>query len=232
MQDHKRHNSSGMSVKAHINSITYFEGIAENELTYITEHSVLRTFTSGEIIFLEGEPADGLWIVESGQVKVFKLNPEGNEHILHLRGPGKSFNDIAALDDGRNPANAAALSPEAQVWLVPCDALTYVLTHDAQVALNVIRLLAVRVRSLVDQLEDLTLYPVIVRLARFLLKQAEDPALNGPGVTRTAIAAHINTTPQTISNLLHSLEEAGAIQFDRHRIIIVDEQALRSIAML
>ncbi|MBZ0295903.1 MAG: Crp/Fnr family transcriptional regulator, partial [Anaerolineae bacterium] len=124
-----------------------------------------------------------------------------------------------------------ALSAEAQVWLIPSETLTYVLTHNAQVALNVIRLLAMRVRSLVGQIEDLALYSVIVRLARFLLKQAEDPSLSGPGVTRTAIAAHINTTPQTISNVLHSLEEAGAIQFDRHRIIIVNERILRSIAM-
>jgi CRP-like cAMP-binding protein len=98
--------------------------------------------------------------------------------------------------------------------------------------LNVIRLLAVRVRSLVSQIEDLALYSVIVRLSRFLLKQSEDPSLSGPGITRTAIAGHINTTPQTISNVLHSLEEMGAIQFDRHRIVILNENLLRSIAML
>ena len=186
---------------------------------------------AGEIIFLEGEAAEGLWIVETGQVKIFKLSADGGEHILHLRGPGKSFNDIAALDSGSNPANATALSPEAQVWLVPSEVLTYVLSQNTQVALNVIRLLAIRVRSLVGQIEDLALFSVTVRLARFLLKQAEDPTLSGPGITRTAIAAHINTTPQTISNVLHSLEESGAVEFDRHRIVIVNEPLLRSIAM-
>ena len=220
-----------MNIKNHIASIIYFEGIVEAELTYVAQNSLLKTFSAGELLFLEGEPAQGLWIVETGHIKIFKLNPDGGEHILHLRGPGKTFNDIAALDGGDNPANASALSAEAQVWLIPSETLTYVLTHNAQVALNVIRLLAMRVRSLVGQIEDLALYSVIVRLARFLLKQAEDPSLSGPGVTRTAIAAHINTTPQTISNVLHSLEEAGAIQFDRHRIIIVNERILRSIAM-
>ncbi len=221
-----------VSVKNYLGSIPYFEGITEAELATITVRSVLRVFSAGEIIFLEGEPAEGLWIVERGNVKIFKLNPDGGEHILHLRGPGKSFNDIAALDSGGNPANAAALSAEVRVWLVPSEVITDVLTHNPQVALNTIRMLAVRVRSLVGQIEDLALYSVIVRLARFLLKQAEDPSLSGPGVTRTAIAAHINTTPQTISNVLRTLEEAGAIQFDRHRIVIVNERTLRSIAML
>lgn len=219
-------------IKNQIGSISYFDGIGEDELTYITERSLLSVFSTGDMIFLEGERADGLWIVEEGHVKIFKLNPDGGEHILHLRGPDNTFNDIAALDGGNNPANAAALSAAVHVWLIPADVITYILTHNQRVALNVIRLLAVRVRSLVGQIEDLALYSVMVRLARFLLKQTEDSSLSGPGITRTAIAAHINTTPQTISNVLRSLEETGAIQFDRHRIIIVNERILRSIAML
>lgn len=220
------------SVKTYVRSIPYFEAVAEDELAYIAENSLLRTYAAGEIIFMEGEAAQGLWIVERGTVKIFKLSPDGNEHILHLRGPGKTFNDIAALDGGNNPANAAPLSAEAQVWLIPSQVIRHILTHNPQVALNVIRMLAVRVRGLVGQIENLALYSVVVRLARFLLKQAEDPSLSGPGVTRTAIAAHINTTPQTVSVVLRELESAGAIEFDRHRIVIVDQAVLRSIAML
>lgn len=221
-----------ITVQNYIKSITYFEGIAEDELTHIMDNTLLRTFSAGEMIFLEGEPTDGLWIVEKGNVKIFKLNPDGGEHILHLCGPGKTFNDIGALDGRTNPANATALSSEVLVWLVPSEVIKYVLTQNPQIALNVIRLLALRVRSLVGQIEDLALYSVTVRLARFLLKQAEDPALSGPGITRTAIAAHIHTTPQTISNVLHVLEAAGTIEFDRHRIVIVNERILRSNAML
>lgn len=220
------------TIQSYINSISYFDGIADDELQYVVEHSLLRSYAANEMIFMEGERASGLWVVEDGHVKIFKLNPDGGEHILHLRGPGKTFNDVAALDGGNNPANAAALTAVTRVWLIPAEVIIYVLMRNAQVALNVIRLLAVRVRSLVAQIEDLALYSVMVRLARFLLKQASDPSLRGPGVTRTAIAAHLNTTPQTISNVLRSLEDAGAIQFDRQRVIIVEERILRSIAMI
>lgn len=220
------------AIEEYIGSIAYFEGIVDDEVVYVARHSVARTYAAGEMIFMEDEPARGLWVVERGHVKIFKLNPDGGEHILHLRGPGKTFNDIAALDGGNNPANAAALSQTARVWLIPAEAITYVLERNGRLALNVIRLLAVRVRSLVGQIEDLTLYSVMVRLARFLLKQATDPSLAGPGVTRTAIAAHINTTPQTISNVLNSLAQAGAIEFDRQQVMIVDVEVLRTIAML
>jgi len=219
-------------VKQYIQSIVYFEGITEEEIAIVSENSLLNSYKSGEIIFLEGDPAEGLWVVEQGRVKIYKLNENGNEHILHLLGPGNTFNDIGALDSGSNPANAAALSEIVKVRLIPINVIRSILIRNPQVALNVIRLMAVRVRSLVSQIEDLTLYSVISRLARFLLNQIDDPSLSGPGITRTAIAAYLNTTPQTISVALRELETSGAIEFDRHQIYIIDENKLRTIALL
>ncbi len=218
-------------LEKYVESILYFEGITQEELTYVSRNSVTRTYNPNEIIFSEGERAEGLWIVERGQVKIHKLNPEGNEHILHLRGPSKTFNDISALDGGNNPANATALS-EVKVWLIPSDVILYLLEDNPRIALNVIRLLAKRVRSLVGQIEDIALYSVMVRLARFLIKQTTDPSLSGPGVTRTAIAAHLNTTPQTISVVLRELETLGAIEFNRHHISIINKTKLNMIALL
>lgn len=213
-----------------IQSIPYFDGVTSDELDHIARYSLLKNYSAGEMIFIEGDPADGLWIVEQGRVKIFKVNSAGDEHILHLRAPYSTFNDIAVLDHGNNPASAAAIMAQTQVWLVPADVITHILGNNPQVALNVVRMLAKRVRSLVSKIEDLALYSVIVRLARFLLKQSDDPNLIG--ITRIAIAAHLNTTPQTISVLLRELEASGAIEFDRHQIVIVDEERLESIALL
>lgn len=214
-----------------LRKLVYFETANPATLDWLSEQMIRRVFKPGEMIFLEGESAAGLWLIERGRVKIYKLNPDGGEHVLHLLGEGNTFNDIAALDGGHNPANAAALS-DVTAWLLPSTALAEAIGRDGALALQVIRFLAARVRYLVGQIEDLTLYSVMVRLARFLLKQSGDPALSGPGVTRVAIAAHLATTPQTISNMLRSLEETGAIRFDRHRILIVREDILRSIAML
>ena len=150
---------------------------------------------------------------------------------MHLLSPGNTFNDVAAFDGGNNPANAGTLT-DAAVWLLPAEALNHLLNIDNALALKVIRLLANRMRNLVGQLEDLALYSVTIRLARFLLKQLEDPALSGPGVSRANIAAHLATQPETISRALRSLEQAQAIRFDRHHIVITDEKLLRTLAAL
>jgi CRP-like cAMP-binding protein len=215
----------------HLRSLVYFESLTPHQLENLAAQTQTRHFVAGENIFLEGEPAAGLWLVEQGRVKIYKINPDGEEHILHFLGAGNTFNDIAALDGGTNPANAAALS-DITVWLVPSAALHDLLLSDVQVALRVIRVLAGRVRGLVQQIEDLALYSVTIRLARFLLKQTEDPALSGPGVTRAAIAAHLATKPETVSRALRTLKENGTIRFDRHRILITNEALLHTIAAL
>jgi CRP-like cAMP-binding protein len=211
--------------------IPFFESASPAQRAALAERAVYRQYAPDESIFLEGEPGDGMWLIEHGSVKIFKINPDGDEHILHLLGEGNTFNEVAALDGGANPANATALS-HASVWLLPASAIRALLASDGALALRVVVLMTRRVRALVSQIEDLALYSVSIRLARFLLKQADDPALSGPGVTRASIAAHLATTPESISRSLRSLEESGAIRFDRHQIVIVDEKLLRVIAAL
>ncbi len=148
-----------------------------------------------------------------------------------MLGPGDSFNDIAALDGGITPANAIAMSP-VSAWLLPTEIMDRALERYPAMARAALKMMGTRIRALGHQIEDLTLYPVIVRLARFLLAQSENPSLSGPGVTRAAIAAHLATTPETISRALAKLQDTGVIRFDRHKIMITNAELLRTIAVL
>jgi CRP-like cAMP-binding protein len=223
--------ATGFSLSERLSQHLYFRNLAPGGVETLAASALRRRFAAGEVLFLEGDPSAGLWVVERGRIKVYKLHVEGREHILHLFGPGDSFNEVAALDGGPNPANAGALS-DAVVWVVPADVIQSMLARDPSLAQAVIRGMSERMRMLVQQIEALALYAVQARLARFLIDRSEDPSLEGPGITRAAIAAHLATTPETVSRALRALEEAGAIRFDRHRIVIVDLDLLRSLALL
>lgn len=214
-----------------LHELPYFSLLDEAELEQIARQVVLRSAVAGEILFLDGEASAGLWMIQQGRVKIYKLNSDGGELVLRIFGDGNTFNDVAAIDGAPNPANAAALSP-LTAWVLPTLAMRALLRKSPHVAEPVIQALAGRVRGLVHTVESLSMYSVTVRLARFLIQQSEDPSLSGPGVTRTTIAAHLATTPQTISVVLRELEATGAIQFNRHRIVILDERLLRNIALL
>lgn len=206
----------------------YFRPLAPEQRQALAQHARAHTYATDTVIFLEGETAVGMWLLQNGNVKIYKLNTDGQEQILHLLGPGSSFNDIAAVDGQPNPANAATLSP-VTAWLLPGTAVRALMRQDIPFALGIIDQLTQRVRALTIQIEALTLYATTARLAQFLLQQAENPALAGAGITRKAIAAYLAITPETVSRTLRTLQDAGAIRFDRHRIMIVDAELLHRI---
>lgn len=222
--------SPTFSLADRLAGLPYFRAMHPSRLEALAGYALVRRFAPGEMLLVQDAPSAGLWIVEEGRVKISRINPEGREHILRFIGPGESFNDIPALDGGPNPATATALSP-VSAWVLPPGVLAGELRADPDLALSVIEILSERMRMLVQQIEDLALCSVTARLARFLLKQMADASLSGPGVTRATIAAHLATTPETVSRALRTLEEIGAIRFDRQTILIVREDLLRSVAM-
>src|SRR5579864_374602 len=202
-----------------LRQVPYFVYLSDEHLTALAQWAVRRSFASDEIIFTEGERSTGLWILEAGIVKVYKLATNGDEYVLRLVAAGDAINDVAVLDGGANLANASAVS-DVSAWVIPTIMFRQILDTDCTMALAVIQGLAGRVRQLVFQLEDLALRSVTGRLARFLLEQVENPALTSPDITWMLIASYLATTPETVSRSLHSLAEMGAIQFDHHRIIL------------
>lgn len=111
---------SDFSVRSMLQQVPYFAHVAESTLNKFAQQAAHRTFASNEMIFLEGEPSAGLWIVENGRVKAFKLSPDGQEYILHILGPGDTFNDIAALDGAPNPVSTMAVT-DVSAWVIATD---------------------------------------------------------------------------------------------------------------
>lgn len=222
---------SDFPVRSLLCHLPYFAHIAESTLNELTQQAIHCSFAPDEMIFLEGDPSAGLWIVENGRVKAYKLSPDGQEFILRFSGPGDTFNDLAALDNAANAVSTTAVT-SVSAWVIPTAVIIHALQTDHQFALAIVQGLVGRVRYMVGQVEDLALRPVTARLARFLLEQIQNPALAHPAVTRALIANHLATTPESISRSLRVLEDAGAIRFDRHQIIIVKLDGLRQQAQL
>lgn len=218
-------------VKPSLHQLPYFERLAEIHLDQLARQAARRVFAADEVLFLEGEPSAGLWIIKTGRVKAFKLSPEGQEYILRFFSPSDTFNDLAALDDAPNPISVMAVT-DGVAWVIPSKAFLQALQVDHDMALAVVEGLVGRIRFLVGRIEDLALRPVTARLARFLLGQIEKPSLDHPAITRALIAHHLAMTPESLSRSLRVLEDAGAIRFDRHAIVVIAPDILREQAQL
>jgi CRP-like cAMP-binding protein len=208
--------------------ILYFSGLGIAELESIRELVFEKTADRGKVVLLEGEPAENLYFIASGAVKVFKTSAEGKEQILSIVRPGESFNDVPIFDDGPNPASARAMGPVLLYGIKKQDMKTILRDHP-QIALNVIKVLARRVRHLVSLVEDLSFRHVISRVAKILFEHIGGEVGRGPRLTQQEMAAMAGTAREVVGRSLKALEEEGAIKVDRHRIIITDKEALRKI---
>ena len=186
-----------------------------------------HVYGHGQTIFLEGDPVAGIYLVEEGVVKICRFALDGREHILTLINAGETFNDVAALDGGPNPACAVAFT-DVVVWRVDRIDLKNIVTRYPRLAWALIENLAGRSRHLVRVVQDLASRSVRGRLARLLLEQAAISEEGGQPLplTQEEIASLLGTVREVIGRTLRSLAADGLIAVERQHIVIVDRAGL------
>jgi CRP/FNR family cyclic AMP-dependent transcriptional regulator len=219
-----------MSVQTEfIKTIPYFTGLSQAALDSLGKHIFEKRAERGEMLLFEGEPAETLYFVVDGAVKVFKTSQDGKEQILQIIRPGDSFNDVPVFSGEVNLTSAEAMGKVVLNMIKKSD-LETILREYPQVAMNVIHILSQRVRQLVSLVEDLSFRQVTGRVAKMLLEYAGDGSGDRPRLTQQEMAAMIGTAREMVGRSLKSLEEDGMIKIDRHRIIVADIDALKATA--
>jgi CRP-like cAMP-binding protein len=212
-----------------IKAIPYFSGLSDADLTSISRHVFEKRAERGEILYFEGEPAEVLYFVLQGVVKVFKTSADGKEQIFSIIRPGDSFNDVPVISGGVNLASAGAMSTVTLNGIQKKELETIIREHP-QVALNIIDVLSRRVEELMTLVEDFSFRRVSGRVAKILLEYGGKENGEKPRLTQQEIAAMIGTAREMVGRSLKSLEEEGAIRIERNRIILADRDVLRGLA--
>jgi CRP/FNR family transcriptional regulator len=210
-----------------LHSVSYLSKLPAPTLAALAAIAIERHYPAGSTIFWEGEPVVGLFVIGEGYVKICRHSAEGREHILHLLHAGETFNDVAAMDGGVNPASAIAYT-DATVWTIPRTDLMRVAEQHPVLAWALAESMARRARFLVQKVEDLSMRSVKARLARLLLEQAvQNEAEALPRMlTQEEMANQLGTVREMVGRALRSLADDGVIAFDRHRITILDAERL------
>jgi CRP/FNR family cyclic AMP-dependent transcriptional regulator len=150
-----------------------FSELSEQELNYIAERAVVRHFDAGQLIFSEGEACPGLWIIETGKVRIYKSSPSGREQVLAIEGPGSSVAELPVFDGGKYPASAASVNEAKLLFISKEDFRSLRLKHP-EVALKVLRIVGRRLRGLVGIIEELSFTTVRHRLISLLVRLAKE----------------------------------------------------------
>jgi CRP/FNR family transcriptional regulator len=219
--------SQAAEVLARLRSFSKLDAAA---LAAVAQAAIPRRFDAGKVIYLEGEPATTLYVLESGWVKATRMSAEGREQSISVLQPVEMFGDIAVFTGSSYPGTVVALEA-AEVWAI--DGVTFLdlVTRYPSLAMAVIRHLAGRVIYFIGLVEDLSLRSVEARLANTLLRNAQtvDDRLIVPRrqwATFDQMATRLGTVRDVLSRALHTLEEEHLLKVERHQIVLLDPEGL------
>jgi CRP/FNR family transcriptional regulator len=205
-----------------------FAGLSEAELAALAARTSRRRCGPGELLFSEGEPCHGFYIVVSGRIRIFKTSPGGREQVLAIEGPGGSVAELPVFDGGNYPASAAAIEPAELVFISVKDFRAVCLDRP-EVALKVLQTVGKRLRRLVAIIEELSFTTVRQRLISWILRQSE---ANGTRFTLPAsqqeLAAEIGTVRELVSRNLARLQAQGLVELNGRELNVLDMPGLRA----
>jgi CRP-like cAMP-binding protein len=213
--------------------VAIFSGLSEQEFAFLIPRLVPRRFPTGEIIFSEGDACAGLYIVQSGNVRIFKSSAGGREQVLTIDGPGSSIAELPVFDGGNYPASAQAVNDCTLLFFSRQDFQALCLQHP-QVALKVLRVVGGRLRRLVGIIEELSFTTVRHRLIALVVRLAKSEAHNGDAVSlmlpanNTELAAQIGTVRELVSRNLSRLQAEGLITLEDRNLKIPSIKRLQA----
>lgn len=209
---------------------SFLRDVQPAALTRLRQMATLKSWPSHTMIFRQGQPCPGVFLVGTGLVRIFKTAPNGKEHVLHLVAPGGSFAEVAALGNFPCPAFAEALE-DTRCVLLPTAPFNAALAADHSLCLGLLKSMAGWVKHMVDSVEDMTLRDALSRVARYLLTTA-DPTTGRVTLPsmKKHLASQLNLTSETLSRTLRRLSDTGILTSDGPDLIIHDRPAITQLA--
>lgn len=198
----------------------------------ITRLMQCRRFT---VLYSATNPADSLFFVESGLVKIVKHGPDNKEVLLALVRPGEIFGEEALLLGGPRHSSAEVLQ-EGTIFVIPKEIFARFCSETPQVWRMLAELLAQRVCDLEQKVELLLMRDVEQRILINLAELAEAvgvPQEDGGHAVQFSqgeIASLVGATRETTSSTLNALARRGLVKLGRRKLIVSDPQALRAVA--
>ena len=219
---------SSLDAIATLRRVPFFAVLGEEDTSPPGRPLRCPASAEGRTVVCRRRPCEGMYVVQSGAVKVFKMADTGREQVLVIERAGSTVGELPVFDGGNLPASAAALEDSSLLFLPKREFLA-LCRQNSEVAFAVIRSLAWRFRYMTSLVEELSLKEVSHRLARFLRDRALAVGVRTKrGIefpleeTNQQIAAEIGTVRDLVSRNLRRLVDRKIIKMERRKVIVLN----------
>jgi CRP/FNR family transcriptional regulator len=213
-----------------------FGCLTVEDLDDIAQRAAELHFKKGEMLFLSGEQAKGLFVIVNGEIRVFQQNAEGREQVMHIDTAGSVVAEVGVFDGGPYPASAISEADVDVLFIDKRDVRDFCRMYPT-LALQALKLMAQRVRKHAQLVESLCFHEVGQRLAFFLLTSAQHtgtPMQDRAAFTLTLshheIAIRIGSVREVVARAFARLKHDGLITAEGHQVTIPNVRALRLYA--
>jgi CRP-like cAMP-binding protein len=219
-----------------LKKLSLFEHLTEAEMRLVGDSARTRSLDDGMFFFIQGDPADALFVLKQGRVKLIQNSADGQQILLRVIGPWSLFAIVALVEGGNYPISAQVVEPSlAFYW--PRTVLMDLVKEIPSFALTAMRLMSERVQEYQDRIRELATERVERRVARALLrlasqsgrKVAEGVLIDMP-LSRQDIAEMTGTTLYTVSRILSQWEQQEIVVTGREKVIVRFPHGLVRIA--
>ena len=219
-----------------IKNAPLFEKLTKEELSLVAGIGHSKTYVKEEVIFLEGEAFAVFSIVLEGEVKVYKLGADGNETLLHLLRPYKSFAETPLFTSSDVYPACAETTVDSILYYVPKVEFKRVMEESSSLTLKITEAFASRLMELNRKFGQFSVN-VEKRLARYIMNEVD---LNGSlksrrpafvlSMAKKELAGQLGIAVETLSRNLRKLKDNKIVREEGDQIIVIDPVQLRKLS--
>jgi CRP-like cAMP-binding protein len=208
-----------------------FHRLTKEQMERVIRRAKAVSLVDGESLFQQGDTATRFYLVTKGHIKLFRLAPDGNEKVIELVDAGHTFAEaLMFLEQPRYPVGAVALS-ETELISVDAEDFSAILRDSIDLCMALLGDMSFRLRSLIREIDDLSLHSATCRVAAFILARApqncDDFELDIP---KHVIASRISVKPETFSRIIKSLKSKNVLEIRGSKVHLLDREALEDAA--
>jgi CRP-like cAMP-binding protein len=209
-----------------IREAEFFRALSPERLTALGPRLVEKPIERGKVLYFVSEPAEYLWCVARGEVRLYKSSNDGHITTLEVLGPGEVFGALSAIDGDGYPVSAEGVS-DGSSWCLPRADFLRLMDEDPGLTREILDIIILRLQSAHERVRSFAHDPAPSRLAQALLRANHDGEAH---VTRRDLAEAAGTTVETAIRVLRNFERNGIVRGSVGHITTTDERALKNAA--
>ncbi|CAK9889588.1 MULTISPECIES: Crp/Fnr family transcriptional regulator [Pseudomonas] len=199
-----------------------FNQLPEKVFEGVCALAMLRRLSCHDTLMHQGDPAKRFFLLVSGQIKLYRLSADGQEHLVEIIQPGQTFAEALLFSQARSyPVTATALK---DCVLISIDGAHYrnALEDQPQVCLAILASMSIHLHQRLKDIDTLTSASASRRVINFLLQECDpDSGRLELQISKRLVASKLGIQPETFSRTLHRLVESGLIAMERRNIHIL-----------